>query len=368
MDVINPAIAIDKQPDSLQVVSGGSASFALEVTNAGDVPLSDVVVADAECDAAPAYQSGDTNADGNLDLTETWTYTCSIANVGDTDFDNIATADADDPNGDPVPQAEDTTPVDVVQPPKLTVIKHVVNNNDGKLVASHFDITVSGTAVPGDTTFPGEEDPGTTLVLVPGNYEVTETDAFALFYSAVFTGDCSGTLEYNDVKTCTITNDDIFQKNQPSLEVSGLTAALDNTREEISGQFVIDDASGDDIFILLTDYDVDWEYRLKGKWQDSDPTDPPGIESGGWLKIDGTHASYECIYTIDSIDQPFDSASYQSGDPVIFDEQVIIGYSCTYDSALPNTGTLRGTASSGISFRDKLFEFKESFNLGIGGI
>ncbi|NOR49079.1 MAG: DUF11 domain-containing protein, partial [Methanosarcinaceae archaeon] len=88
VDIIHPAIAIDKQPDSLQVVSGGSASFDLLVTNTGDVPLSDVVVADTECDAAPAYQSGDTNADGNLDLTETWTYTCSIANVGDTDFDN----------------------------------------------------------------------------------------------------------------------------------------------------------------------------------------------------------------------------------------------------------------------------------------
>jgi hypothetical protein len=92
VDVVAAAIAIDKQPDSVQLLANGAASFTLVVTNAGDVPLSNVVVADAQCDAAPAFQGGDDNGDGILDLGETWTYTCSIADVGTVGFDNVATA------------------------------------------------------------------------------------------------------------------------------------------------------------------------------------------------------------------------------------------------------------------------------------
>ena len=80
--VIHPAIKIVKSPDSQTVRVGDTASFTLTVTNTGDVPLSNaIVVGDAKCDAPPVYQGGDANANAKLDLTETWTYTCSTSNV-----------------------------------------------------------------------------------------------------------------------------------------------------------------------------------------------------------------------------------------------------------------------------------------------
>ena len=46
VDVINPAIDIQKTPDRQQVVNGGTATFTIRVENTGDVALSNVVVSD----------------------------------------------------------------------------------------------------------------------------------------------------------------------------------------------------------------------------------------------------------------------------------------------------------------------------------
>ena len=92
------------------------------------------------------------------------------------------------------------------QPPRLTVIKHVVNDNGGTQTAADFQVTVDdpGTNPP---SFPGAESPGTDVTVDPGSYSVTEGahDGYAVTYSA----DCAGTLAAGESKTCTITNDDI---------------------------------------------------------------------------------------------------------------------------------------------------------------
>ncbi len=63
------------------IAVGGTATFTYVVTNTGTVPLATVVVRDDNGTAAnladdfsPTLQSGDTNSDGRLDTTETWTY------------------------------------------------------------------------------------------------------------------------------------------------------------------------------------------------------------------------------------------------------------------------------------------------------
>ena len=92
--------------------------------------------------------------------------------------------------------------------PKLRVIKKVINDNGGTAEASAFTMSVTGAAV---ATFPGSAD-GTTIAFIPGSYSVDESGGPS-GYAATISGDCAAngsiTLNLGDVKTCTITNDDI---------------------------------------------------------------------------------------------------------------------------------------------------------------
>jgi len=90
--------------------------------------------------------------------------------------------------------------------PQLIVIKHVVNNDGGSLGASAFTIHVTGNAA-SPASFPGAESPGTTVMLNTGSYSVTEDPVVG--YASSLSADCSGSIGVGQVKTCTITNDDV---------------------------------------------------------------------------------------------------------------------------------------------------------------
>jgi hypothetical protein len=107
----NPAINVDKTADPTTLpAGGGDVTYTYVVTNTGDVPLSNVTVSDNKCSPV-AYQGGDTNDDQLLDLTESWTFTCS-ATLTDTTT-NTATATGHD--GDTTVSATDAATV-TVQP------------------------------------------------------------------------------------------------------------------------------------------------------------------------------------------------------------------------------------------------------------
>lgn len=97
--------------------------------------------------------------------------------------------------------------------PELTVIKHVVNDNDTEtdvdLLADAFMLGVTGTDVSAPS-FAGSET-GTVVKLDAGAFTVTEEQEAG--YSATFSGDCAldgtGSIGVGEKKTCTITNDDI---------------------------------------------------------------------------------------------------------------------------------------------------------------
>ncbi len=96
--------------------------------------------------------------------------------------------------------------------PTLTVVKNVVNDDGGTLDATtvplFFDagaLVTSGTSTSASSVISG---------ITPGPHTVSETNTTG--YAAAFTDDCATdgtiTLNFNENKTCTITNDDIAPK------------------------------------------------------------------------------------------------------------------------------------------------------------
>jgi uncharacterized repeat protein (TIGR01451 family) len=68
---------------------GDEVLWEYVVTNVGNAPISEVELTDNQPGVTPAFQGGDTNDDGVLDLTETWTYTAEgIAQPGQ--YENVA--------------------------------------------------------------------------------------------------------------------------------------------------------------------------------------------------------------------------------------------------------------------------------------
>jgi len=88
--------------------------------------------------------------------------------------------------------------------PKLTVIKHVINNSGGTALASNFTMLVGGTNV-SSSSFGGNEG-GTTVTLSQGSFNVTESGPPG--YGATYVG-CTGQVHVGENAVCTITNDDI---------------------------------------------------------------------------------------------------------------------------------------------------------------
>ena len=114
VDVIAPAINIEKTPDSQSFQTGGTATFTITVTNSGDVTLTSVAVTDALAPGC-ARTSAQLGANATLAPAASFNYQCTLANVA-ADFTNSATATGTPPVG-PVVTDTDTAAVTVTQPP-----------------------------------------------------------------------------------------------------------------------------------------------------------------------------------------------------------------------------------------------------------
>ena len=83
-------------PTGPHVAAGSTVTFTYVVTNTGNVPLANVVVTDDKLGAITSF-TGDTNGNGLLDLTETWTYTQTATALAGQQT-NVGTVTAQDPN------------------------------------------------------------------------------------------------------------------------------------------------------------------------------------------------------------------------------------------------------------------------------
>jgi hypothetical protein len=163
-----------------------------------------------------------------------------------------------------------------------------------------------------------------------------------------------------DTATVTITVDSV---NLRSVTVDSLTSNAVGGFEEISGQFVVTDQSEDGkknlLDVQLLSYQIDLEYKnaRKSPYEEADFT-------SDMLYINGKPVYYTCTYTVVEKDGVTLNTPL-NGEPVVFGNEITIGYTCSLSDPLPNAGFLRVTATVDITER-RLFSFSEEFSLSGG--
>jgi hypothetical protein len=214
VEVVRPGIAIVKSVDSPNgidpgrfapgvdwaVPSGETVTFTYQVTSgAATTPMLIVSVADDVC-APLVYQSGDANADGLLDLDETWTYTCDQLFLGAVTVTNTVVVTGREPK-----------------------VGGAVTDTDKKTVQSYIaDITVAKAAseptiAAGDAvtftyrvTNPGPEPLRAIDVAddrcAPLQYQSGDTgDDGIMFPDEIWVYTCSQTLQSSAINVATVT-------------------------------------------------------------------------------------------------------------------------------------------------------------------
>ena len=126
-----PALNVAKSSATASITAAGQVMhYTITVTNTGNQTLTGVTVSDPNCTSAITGPTGDTNGDGQLQVTETWVYTCSHTVTqaeidsnggGDGDLDNTVTADSNETG----PDSEDLE-IPLAQSPALAIEKTVV--------------------------------------------------------------------------------------------------------------------------------------------------------------------------------------------------------------------------------------------------
>ena len=151
---LGSALSVAKSSTTTQIATAGqSVPYRFVVSNLGNTTLTNISVTDAKCDAAPVYLSGDSNSDSKLQITESWTYTCSHT-VSQAEVDaggnlsNTVTADSDQTQ-----PTTDTLDIPINQNSVIEVVK----------TSSTTQVTTAGQVVPyrfavsnpGNTTLTG---------------------------------------------------------------------------------------------------------------------------------------------------------------------------------------------------------------------
>ena len=219
-----PAIKIVKDAESSDpecTDAGDTITYTYTVTNEGNVSLDNVVVVDDAAtpgddtdDFSPTYVSGDTDADGELDVGETWTYTAQYV-VTQADVDgggpivNTATANGDSvASGDAAEESSDDASVELCDDPAIKIVKDAESSDPectdaGDTITYTYTVTNEGnvsldnvvvvddaatpgddtddfspTYVSGDTDADGELDVGETWTYT-AQYVVTQADVDA---------------------------------------------------------------------------------------------------------------------------------------------------------------------------------------------
>jgi len=203
--ILRPAIALTKTAEPTEAHDGETITYTYTVTNPGNTPLSDTTVVDNQLGNA-AYQSGDSDGDGEIDVGESWVFstTYTVSSEDESRLDNIATVSAYDALGQVV-TAQATASVPVLQPSiTLTKTAEPAEAHDGETITYTYTVTNPGntpltditvtddiieevTYQSGDSNGNGELDVGESWVYT-ATYTIKPQDASHLVNTATASG------------------------------------------------------------------------------------------------------------------------------------------------------------------------------------
>ena len=232
---------VDANADACANV-GETVAYTFTVSNQGNVSLSNITLTDALV-ASFVFVSGDTNADSNLDVTETWTYS-GVYSITQADIDaglvlNTATVQGEDFNSTVVTDISGATITDdnqtettLCQDPAIGLVKtgvFVDANSDlcanvSETIDYEFTITNQGNVslssilltdplVTNAVYTSGDDGDAILQVgetwICNGSYAITQQDIDAgeVVNSATVTGTSPAAVVVSDISGDTVTND-----------------------------------------------------------------------------------------------------------------------------------------------------------------
>ena len=157
---------------------GDVVTFNFTITNTGGVPLTNITVSDINPDVTvtgnPIVLA--VGADDSINFVGIYTITQDDVDSGS--IENTATVSADNSTGSPVTDSDSET-VDLVQKPKLTIVKTADDTTDvvvGQEINYTYEITNTGNVTIENVTITDDHQ-GAGISPVPGNESITENNS-----------------------------------------------------------------------------------------------------------------------------------------------------------------------------------------------
>ncbi|MFC2031713.1 hypothetical protein ACFLWA_13420, partial [Chloroflexota bacterium] len=195
VDVVSPAIGLEKVPDATRVYSGTAVTYVYSVTNEGNVPLfvsknANEDVSDDKCSSVTFVGGDDSPNNGLLDLGETWTFQCTSDELT-ADVLNTAEAEGDPQlTGIPPVTDEATAYVEVIDP-AIRIVKTASEKAvlPGTSVTYLFEVTNIGDGALTSVSVTDTHCAPITLVSNDGNGQLDAGETWVYVCSEVLTED-----------------------------------------------------------------------------------------------------------------------------------------------------------------------------------
>ncbi|WP_215225880.1 DUF7507 domain-containing protein, partial [Echinicola shivajiensis] len=285
-------IAIEKAVDVEEISAPTTLNYTITVTNTGNVSLTDVIVAD-EFAGGATLVSGDTDNDGEIDLTETWEYSATYE-VTQADIDagadlvNTAIVSSNE-TGD----AQDDATTTITQSAGIAIEKIVDDANINAPTTLTYTITITNTGnvsltgvsvvdefAGGATFVGGDADNDGELDLAEAweysaTYEATQADIDAgadLINTAIVSSNETAEAQDDAITTITQSAGIAIEKVVDVAEISApailnYTITVTNTGNvSLTGVSVVDEFAGGATFVG-GDTDNDGELDLTEAWE-----------------------------------------------------------------------------------------------------